>query len=639
MGLFDDNLSGRARDLDQDGEPDTASEYLIWLVGGLVLVMITCAVSFWISSFIWGFDRLPPKSLVQLPEAIIKLPVHPFDVGAGWGEYKSKVGPWFIFWPTLFFMARFVWKWVRKGYKRYIKWRYPDRGGAKWADDEILESESGVLDPKNTWLMKKLGRTKAGVGVVFGEKEDTKRLVRLQKDNHALVVAGTRSGKTAGLMTPALLTYRGCIIATSVKDDLVKDTIRERKKKGRVWIFDPAGALILRTGDADTDKAMGAVVDPEDIAYWSPLDRAKDWREAMRIADTLIETSMSKGGDSGNMQFFKNMSQKVLPVFLFAAAVMDEDMRRVIRWMDRINDKQTHAEVDSILRWQKNMAALDTWLGFLKRDQKLRGDIGATMESTLVVYGDPKVQESAMTAEWATGGKNEAAGRWINTPDFLDGNENTLYVVAPMSEQSRLEPIFVALMQGMLTDVSDLPQNLKMPMLVALDEAANIAGMPKLPEFLSTIGSKGVSIITAWQDFSQIQNRYDKLKNTILNNSRGKLILPGVTDPETLEYFSKIGGEQIIDSVSVSRQERGQGNRQLSVNEQRKPLLDTVTLREQKFGHGILVYGNLPAVKIKLKMFFLDNELRVKAGLPPENPAKLKLAQLPLIKQIIKLRT
>jgi type IV secretory pathway TraG/TraD family ATPase VirD4 len=205
-----------------------------------------------------------------------------------------------------------------------------------------------------------------------------------------------------------------------------------------------------------------------------------------------------------------------------------------------------------------------------------------------------------------------------------------------MSEQSRLEPIFVALMQGILVDISDLPHNLKMPMLVALDEAANIAGMPKLPEFLSTIGSKGVSIITAWQDFSQIEAKYGKSKNTVLNNSRGKLILPGVTDPETLKYFSDIGGQEIIDSVSVSRQERDHQSRQLSVNEREKPLLDTTTLREQKFGHGILVYGNLPAVRIKLKMFFQDPELREKAGLPKVSPLRLRLSQIPIVGKLVK---
>jgi type IV secretory pathway TraG/TraD family ATPase VirD4 len=625
VGLFDDNLSGRARDLDQDGTPDTGAEYLLWAALGIALLVSSLWIAFWVSALL-AFDLLPLTAVISLPSGIAGALAHPFDVSHGWGEYKGKIGPWWLFWPTLVFTLIYVSKLVRSIYKRYVKWRFPDRGGAKWATDEDLVE---IIDPKKSLFARMLRREKKATGVVFGEKEDTKRLVRLQKDNHALVVAGTRSGKTAGLMTPALLTYKGAVIATSVKDDLVKDTLPERKKEGRVWIFDPARALIPRTGDPEVDKANGAVIDPEDIAYWSPLDNARERRDAMRMAEVLITTTMNQSGDSGNMQFFKNMAQKVLPVLLYAAAVMDEDMRRVIRWMNRINDKTTHAEVDSVLRWKNNVEALDIWLGFLKRDQKLRGDIGATIESTLVVYQDPWVQESAKT-------QVAPPGRHINSKDFLDGGKNTLYVVAPMSEQSRLEPIFVALMQGMLTDISDLPQNLKTPMLVALDEAANIAGMPKLPEFLSTIGSKGVSIITAWQDFSQIEAKYGKSKNTVLNNSRGKLILPGVTDPETLKYFSDIGGQEIVEQYSVGRQERDYSSRNVNVSEREKPLLDTTTLREQKFGHGILVYGNLPAVRIRLKMFFLDQELRVKAGLPPANPIKLQLRKLPVVGKLVK---
>lgn len=121
--------------------------------------------------------------------------------------------------------------------------------------------------------------------------------------------------------------------------------------------------------------------DPVDALQ--PLIRGcKTWKDAQLAASNLVDVSMS-GDEGGNMQFFKNMTQKVLPVFLYAAASMDEDLRRIDRWMNRINDKMTHSEIDSVLRWKENIEALDIWLGFLKRDQKLRGDIGATAQSVL----------------------------------------------------------------------------------------------------------------------------------------------------------------------------------------------------------------------------------------------------------------
>jgi type IV secretory pathway TraG/TraD family ATPase VirD4 len=649
MGLFDDNLAGRARDLDQDGDPDSGSEYVVWALAGLVLVALTFWIAFWVSSFLWGFDILPLRAFLDLPKAIVYLPTHPLDVSAGWSKpYQPLIGPSVLFWLVLGLTISYVIKGVRAAWKRYNDWRYPPRGGAHWASDADLEVEDGIIERRlglmsmlaqllARWqplgkLLRKLGMKGPNLGVIFGEMEGSGRAVHLQLDNHAIVVAGTRSGKTAGLMTPALLTYNGAVMATSVKDDLVKGTIVERKKRGRVWIFDPGQSLPVRTGDPEIDKRNNAVVDPEDIAYWSPLDRAKDWREALRTADVLLATSM--GGDSGgsNMQFFKNMAGKVLPVLLYSAAVMDQDMRRVLRWLNRINDKQTHAEIDAVLRWKDNLDALDIWIGFLKRDQKLRGDIGATVESAVVVYQDPRVQQTSRT-------QDAPKGQHINTADFIDGGQNTLYVVAPVSEQNRLEPLFVTLMQGILTDIADKSDgDLDTPLLVALDEAANIAGMPQLPTFLATIGSKHVSIISAWQDFSQIESKYGKQKGTVLNNSRGLMLLPGVKDPETLDFFTKVGGEEIVESVSVSRSEKDPKGRNLSVGEQRKPLLDTKTLREQEFGHGIIVYGNMPPIKIKLRMFFKDPVLLRRAKGMPEIPAwKLQARKLPLIGRLVRI--
>jgi type IV secretory pathway TraG/TraD family ATPase VirD4 len=628
---FGEEISKRARDLDGDGEPDKGSEYIIWAGGAIFLILALFWISFWFSSLLHGFDPLPTRAIAQLPSGVIGLFQSPGNPSNGWGEYSSLIAPAWMFWPIAlavlfvgFRTARFVWRKVEK-------WRTPDRGGAKWAEDEDLGE---IIDPKNTLINRLIMRKTGGpTGVVLGATQDSGRILRLQTQNHALVVAGTRSGKTAGLCTPALLTYNGAVIATSVKDDLVKDTIRERRKMGKVFVFDPTRVLAAPEDPEERERreAKGEVfVDDEQISYWSPLDNAKDWREALRIAEVLIDVTLSKGGESGgNMQFFKNMSAKVLPVFLYAAAVMDEDMRRVLKWLNRINDKQTHAEVDSILRWKDNIDALDIWLGFVGRDNKLRGDIGATIESALVSYQDPKVQDTAMT-------NTCPEDQHIRPEALFNGENNTLYIVAPMSEQNRLEPIFVAMIQGLLTYVSDLPYNLKTPCIAVLDEAANIAALPQLPNFLSAIGSKGVSIITAWQDFSQIESRYGKQKDTILNNSRGKLILPGITDPTTLQYFSSITGEAIEDSVSISRAEKNATSRNLSINEQRRILLDAVTLREQKFGEGILVYGNLPPTRIKLKMFFLDNELRAKAGIPLIPRWKILLRKLPGMEHMIK---
>ena len=56
----------------------------------------------------------------------------------------------------------------------------------------------------------------------------------------SLVVVGpTQSGKTTSLAVPAILGWRGPVLAASVKSDLLRHTLGTRRRQGRVWCIDP----------------------------------------------------------------------------------------------------------------------------------------------------------------------------------------------------------------------------------------------------------------------------------------------------------------------------------------------------------------------------------------------------------------
>jgi type IV secretion system protein VirD4 len=441
--------------------------------------------------------------------------------------------------------------------------RGANKSKARWARDRDLSE-----------LMNDQAR-----GISLGRTLSGKRL-RMEA-NHALIFAGTRSGKSSGLMIPAILRHEGPVIATAVKDDLITNTLRHRGSQGTVMVFDPARAL-----DQDLPGAR--------LVGWSPLEGATDWRCALANAQVMIDCALAGSADSGNMQFFANMSCKLLPVLLHAAAVMDEDMRQVLRWLHRIDDPITHGEIDSILRWKRSGDALDVWVGFAKRDPKLRADIAATVTSCLVVYEDPAFQASAALP----GGSLE---------DLMSG-DNTLYVVAPMSEQPRVEPIIAGMLSSLMRQLQEAPAMQPRKLLVALDETANVAPLPDLYPLLATSAGHGVSIITAWQDLAQLRARYGDQANAILNNSRAKLVLPGVSDPETIYYFGQMCGDLPARDLAVP-------GMQVLVDSPSQALLNASTLRQQRFGHGILLYGAAPPARIKLDMFFEDRQLRRLAGL------------------------
>ena len=92
---------------------------------------------------------------------------------------------------------------------------------------------------------------------------------------------------------------------------------------------------------------------------------------------------------------------------------------------------------------------------------------------------------------------------------------------------------------------------------MVLDEAAHIAPLPELDGLAATCASHGIQLVTVWQDLAQVRARYGARAPTVLNNHRAKLFLPGIADPDTLDYASRLIGDEEVTQPSVTRDPRG----------------------------------------------------------------------------------
>jgi len=76
-----------------------------------------------------------------------------------------------------------------------------------------------------------------------------------------------------------------------------------------------------------------------------------------------------------------------------------------------------------------------------------------------------------------------------------------------------------------------------------LDEAANIAPIAELPQWLSTAGGNGLHLVVVFQDLSQVAARSGRhIAAGILTLCSSKLILGGIADPDTLHALSTFIG-------------------------------------------------------------------------------------------------
>ncbi|MGH8988750.1 MAG: type IV secretory system conjugative DNA transfer family protein, partial [Acidimicrobiales bacterium] len=199
-------------------------------------------------------------------------------------------------------------------------------------------------------------------------------------------------------------------------------------------------------------------------------------------------------------------------------------------------------------------------------------------------------------------------------PEALLVGKHTLYVCAPAHDQQRLRPLFAALVGQVLHSAfaasSRAGRPLDPPLLVVLDEAANIAPLRELDGLAATCAGHGVQLVTVWQDLAQVRARYGERAATVVNNHRAKLFLPGIADPGTLDFASHLAGDQEVAMPSITHGARGE--RTVTTSTQVRRLLPPDTLRRLPRGSAVLLYGALPPARVQLRPWFSDPDLAVR---------------------------
>src|SRR4051794_4179852 len=117
------------------------------------------------------------------------------------------------------------------------------------------------------------------------------------------IVGPSRSGKTAECAIPGVLDWDGPAVLLSVKRDLLDATVRRRRQRGQVRVFDPAGIVTKRPVNP---TEQWVEIGPEELARWSPLRNAGTPSGAKRAGEALAAWT-PKAGIEGGGDFWANL--------------------------------------------------------------------------------------------------------------------------------------------------------------------------------------------------------------------------------------------------------------------------------------------------------------------------------------------
>lgn len=531
----------------------------------------------------------PDASLQDMGAVAVRLARHPGEPAAAWPAADRRLIPGVAaFYPTLLVLLGLTVVLVfvcRRGYQR-LQAVLPGGGqyGAVWAARHDLRD---LVVRKGTDLTGRivLGRTPWGQTIA-----STLR--------HSLLLFGpTLSGKTLSFVIPTVLRWRGPVIATSSKVDLLLATIARRRRRGSVYLLDPFRA-----------SGMPSI-------RWSPLVGSKSWAGALDMAYWLTQAA-SVSHSIQTAEFWETLAKALLAPLLYAAANKPGGtMLTVVRWA---NEYQTAEEVLAVFAAMEQadpddpspILARSAFLATVKADARRKDSIYGTAQVLLDVYKYPAVAETA-------------SGCDIDRDAFLRGYDsagrpvdNTVFVFAPEHRQDQLRPLFEAYICWLIRGAEDRYAAtgiaLDPPLLVMLDEAANIAPLRKLGTYASSLASQGVQLVAVFQNLGQIKDRYGNQASTIVTNFLVKVLMAGTSDRELLDLLTYLISKEEIAQESLTY--GVDGSRVATAAIRQRDLAPVHSLVQQRPGQALALLSYRRPVRLRVRAYTALAEFRSAPG-------------------------
>lgn len=340
-----------------------------------------------------------------------------------------------------------------------------------------------------------------------------------------LVLGPPRSGKTFSIVIPNVLAANGAVVTTSIKPDVLDATAAARGRVGHCWLFDPSGEVAVPQG--------------VERLHWSPVTACRRWDPAVVAARAMVGAARPAAG-MVEASHWTERAEAMLAPLLHAAALDGLDMSEVMRWVNR---RAPLAPARILDRNGAGLAA-DALDGILATEERERSGIWSTAASVLAAY------------------RSEAALATTAEADFdaaeFAASGDTVYVCATGRHQSLVAPLVVGLIEEVreaayaqaATRAGAQPRSA--PVLLALDEVANIAPLGDLPAIVSEGGGQGLATLACLQDLSQARHRWGAQADGFFSLFGSKVLLAGIGDVRTLEAVSLLAGDHDVRVRSYS---------------------------------------------------------------------------------------
>jgi len=350
---------------------------------------------------------------------------------------------------------------------------------------------------------------------------------------------GARQGKTTKRVIPAILDAPGPVLATTNKRDVSDETAAFRARRGTTWLFDP----------------QGIASDGIPTFTYNPLAAVTDVAAAQRLA-AIFEASTREPGARTDAHW-DTAGRDLLAWLFLAAASAGLPIARTWEWLSNPDD----ATPAVLLRKAGHDGPASAVEGVLGQPDKMRGSTYGTAQRMARALVNPRL------LAWVT----PAGGLPEFDPAAFPASSDTLYALSKEGEGSGGP--FVAALTAHVCEAAERMAastrsgRLPVPLVVELDEAANIVRWPELPKLYSHYGSRGILLHCYLQSWTQAAEAWGEYGvRAMWSAATVRVLGAGVADEKFLAECSALIGdheEWVLQSATTGRHGERQATRAL----------------------------------------------------------------------------
>lgn len=350
-----------------------------------------------------------------------------------------------------------------------------------------------------------------------------------------LVIKGPRQGKTTSLVVPQVVAHAGPALVCSNKRD-VHDLLRgPRSQIDVVWVHD-----------------MQQIAQQDPDWWWNPLSFITAGDDMVSRAARLAGAwqACHASHNSSTDAYFGPGGETLLANLLVAAAVSNLSAEAAMEWLGDLHGR-TGDLPDPVAVLEEH--------GFKVAATELRDTRELTSRQLDGLVGTARGILSFLREEtfrsWIT---PDSTRREFKPAEFVDSSQTLILLskntVGP-SGRAIVTALTMAVTDAALTRAQrSKGGRLTRPLLLMLDEAANICPWPELPELYSYLGSHGIIPVTILQNHAQgVKAWRAEGMEALVSSSNVMVIGGGNNSTSHLRDIAQLIGDYWINRSSTNR--------------------------------------------------------------------------------------